>query len=112
MPMMGIFTAFAASQTSLTAIGLIAGPVRPPVTLASFGLRVWMSIAIAGKLFVTASASLPASSAALASGAMFGTFGLILVMSGSVVAWRHAATTCASNLQSVPNCLTQCGLVN
>jgi hypothetical protein len=36
------------------------------VTFASFGLRVSMSMAIAGKLFVTASASLPASSAALA----------------------------------------------
>src|ERR1017187_4980362 len=96
MPMIGIFTAFAASQTSLTAIGLMAGPVRPPVMFASFGLRVWMSIAIAGKLFVTASASLPESSAAFANGAMLGTFGLILVMSGSVVAFRQAATTCAS----------------
>ena len=60
-------------------------------------------MAMAGKLFVTASASLPASSAALASGAMLGTFGLILVISGSVVTLRQAATTCASNLQSVPN---------
>ena len=30
---------------------------------------------------------------------MFGTFGLILVMSGSVVTLRQAATTCASSLQ-------------
>src|ERR1035441_1588926 len=51
-----------------------------------------------------ASASLPASSAALANGAMLTTFGLILVMSGSVVALRQAATTCESSLQSVPNC--------
>src|ERR1019366_10023745 len=50
-----------------------------------------------------ASASLPASSAALANGAMLTTFGLILVMSGSLVALRHAATTCASNFKSVPN---------
>ena len=48
MPMMGIFTALAASQTSLIAIGLMHGPVKPPVTFASFGLRVSMSIAIAG----------------------------------------------------------------
>ncbi len=47
-PMIGIFTAFAASQTSLIAMGLMHGPVRPPTTFASFGLRVSMSIAMAG----------------------------------------------------------------
>ncbi len=49
-------------------------------------------------------ASLPASSAALAKGAMLTTFGLILVIKGSFVTLRQAATTCASNFKSVPNC--------
>ena len=66
MPMIGIFTAFAASQTSLTAMGLMHGPVRPPETLARLGRRVSMSIAMAGKLFMMDKASLPAASAALA----------------------------------------------
>ena len=45
MPTMGIFTAFEASWTMRTAIGLIAGPERPPVTLAMRGRRVSTSMA-------------------------------------------------------------------
>src|ERR1035441_3827194 len=101
-PMIGILTVFAASQTSLIAIGLMQGPVKPPVTLASIGRRVSISIAIAGKLFVMDKASLPAASAAWAYGAMLTTFGLILVISGNRVAFRHAATTWLSSLTPVP----------
>jgi hypothetical protein len=101
--MIGIFTALAASQTSLIAMGLMHGPVKPPVTFASFGLRVSMSMAIAGKLFAMARPSLPASSAAFANGTTLGTFGLSLVISGSVVASRQAVTTWLNSLQSVPN---------
>ena len=35
---------------------------------------------------------------------MLGTLGLILVINGSVVAFRHAPTTRLSNVTSVPNC--------
>ena len=48
------------------AIGLMAGPLRPPLPLAKTGLRVLMSIPMAGKEFMIASASAPACSVACA----------------------------------------------
>ena len=48
-----------------TAIGRIAGPLRPPTTFEIFGRRVSTSIAIARNVLTSDTASAPASSAAL-----------------------------------------------
>ena len=103
MPMMGMSTAADASQTSFTATGWMAGPESPPVTFASTGRRASMSIAIAGSVLQTLSASDPASAAAFAKTRMSGTFGASLVMSVSEVAARTAATTEAIRSGFVPN---------
>ena len=65
MPMTGMRTACAHSYTIRTAIGRMAGPLRPPITFDSFGRRVSTSIAIARNVLTSDTASAPASSAAL-----------------------------------------------
>ena len=59
-----------------TAIGRIAGPLRPPMTFESFGRRVSTSIAIARNVLTSDTASAPASSAARANDATSVTFGV------------------------------------
>ena len=76
-----------------TAIGLIAGPLRPPKMFDSSGRRVSTSIAIARKVFTKETASAPASSAAFAILAISVTLGLSLGKIGSLVALRTARTT-------------------
>ena len=88
MPMIGIFTRRAHSYTMRTAIGRIAGPLRPPTTFDSFGRRVSTSIAIARNVLTSDTASAPASSAARANEATSVTFGVSFGMSGSA---RHLA---------------------
>ena len=66
MPMIGILIAWKHSQTMRTAIGRMAGPLRPPSTLESFGRRVSTSMAIARNVLTSDTASAPASSAARA----------------------------------------------
>ncbi len=58
-PITGIFTACAASYTIRSAIGLIAGPERPPNLLPSRGFRVCASIARATKVLTREIASAP-----------------------------------------------------
>ena len=89
----GIRTARAASQTSFTAIGWIAGPVRPPVTLPRIGRRVSMSTAIAGMELISEIASAPHSSAARAKAAISLTFGASFGITGRRVAARTRSTT-------------------
>ncbi len=86
-----------------TAIGFRAGPEKPPVRFAIFGRRVSMSIAIAVIVLINETISLPAASTARANSAMLVTFGLSLVISGSVVARRTVETTSAASAGSVPN---------
>ncbi len=59
-----------------TAIGRIAGPLRPPMPLVSFGRRVSTSMAIARNVLTSDTASAPASSAARANEATSVTFGV------------------------------------
>src|SRR5919108_408804 len=47
MPTIGIFTARRHSYTIRTAIGRIAGPLKPPTMFESFGRRVSTSMAMA-----------------------------------------------------------------
>ena len=65
-PITGMVSARAAWNTCRTAIGRMAGPDRPPVTLASTGRRVRTSITMPVMVFITVTASAPARSAASA----------------------------------------------
>ena len=76
-----------------TAIGRIAGPLRPPTMLVSFGRRVSTSIAIARNVLTSEIASAPASSAARANDATSVTFGVSFGITGSRVTLRTALTT-------------------
>ena len=61
-----------------SAIGFKAAPESPPVTLASFGLRVFRSIAIPVKVLIIVKPAAPPLIAALASGTMSVMFGVSL----------------------------------
>ena len=76
-----------------TAIGRIAGPLRPPTTFESFGRRVSTSMTIARNVLTSETASAPASSAARANDATSVTFGVSFGMTGSRVTLRTALTT-------------------
>ena len=76
-----------------TAIGRIAGPLRPPTMFDSFGRRVSISIAIARKVLTSDTASAPASSDALANEATSVTFGVSFGITGSDVTFFTALTT-------------------
>ena len=93
MPMIGIFTAWRHSYTIRTAIGRIAGPLRPPTMLEIFGRRDSTSMTIARNVLTSDTASAPASSAARANEATSVTLGVSLGMTGSLVTFRTALTT-------------------
>jgi hypothetical protein len=97
-PMMGMRCGRATSYTWWTlssAIGLIAGPDRPPCTLPITGRRSSTSIAMPMMVLITASASEPASMQRRAFSRMSVWLGDSLVMSGFLVTRRQAATTWA-----------------
>ena len=83
-----------------TAIGRMAGPLRPPTTFESFGRRVSTSIAIARNVLTSDTASAPASSAARANDATSVTFGVSFGMIGSRVTLRTALTTSNGAVQA------------
>src|SRR6266540_3987889 len=93
MPMIGICTACRHSYTMRTAIGRMAGPLRPPTMFEIFGRRVSTSITIARNVFTSDTASAPASSAARANEATSVTFGVSFGMTGSRVTFRTALVT-------------------
>ncbi len=76
MPMMGSLMAWWHSQTIRTAIGRMAGPLRPPMTFDSLGRRVSTSMAMARNVLTSETASAPASAAATANEATSVTFGV------------------------------------
>ena len=76
-----------------TAIGRMAGPLKPPTMFDSFGRRVSTSMAIARKVLTSDTASAPASSAALAIDATSVTFGVSLGITGRCVTFFTADTT-------------------
>ena len=86
-----------------TAIGRIAGPLRPPSTLVIFGRRVSTSIAIARNVLTSDTASAPASSAARANDATSVTFGVSFGMTGRCVAFFTALTTSKVPFRLQPN---------
>ena len=86
-----------------TAIGRIAGPLRPPTMFESFGRRVSTSMAIARNVFTSDTASAPASSAALANDATSVTFGVSFGITGSRVTFLTALTTSKVPCKLQPN---------
>ena len=103
MPMIGIFTVCRHSYTIRTAIGRIAGPLRPPTMFEIFGRRVSTSMTIARNVFTSDTASAPASSDARANEATSVTFGVSFGMSGSRVTFRTALTTSNVPVRLQPN---------
>ena len=108
MPMIGTLTARATSQTMRSATGLIAGPERPPVMLASTGRRFLRSIAMPIRVLISDSASAPASTQACAMATMSVTLGESLTISGFLVTARQALTTLAAHAGSVPKTIPPC----
>src|SRR5208337_3079182 len=80
--MTGIFTVWQASHTIRRAMGLIAGPERPPVINRSLGRLFAISIAIPTKVFTAEIASAPASSHARANSRISVTLGESLTHRG------------------------------
>ena len=82
MPIMGMCTARAVSYTMRRAMGLMAGPDNPPVTLLNRGRRSSASIAMARNVFTRLTASAPASAATRAMCAIEVTLGVSFTISG------------------------------
>src|SRR3990170_5442697 len=105
IPMIGIFTALYTCQTILTATGLMAGPDKPPVTLASRGFHVSVSIDMPSNVFITDRPSAPSSSHTLAKEAISVTFGDSFIRTGNVVAFLTICTTLRVDSMSVPKAI-------
>src|SRR5882757_8327464 len=84
------------------AIGLMAGPLRPAVTLEMRGLRVLASIAMPTNVLTSEIASAPAFSADLAMAAMLVTLGESFTITGRRDAALQLATSSSSRARSVP----------
>ena len=82
IPMIGIFTFLATCQTMRSAIGLIAGPLRPPVPLPRTKRFFFQSIARPMKVLTRETASAPASAAAWAMTETSVTLGVSFAMMG------------------------------
>src|SRR5215467_12544854 len=85
------------------AIGLMAGPLKPAVTLEMRGLRASASMAMPTKVLTSEMASAPASSAALAMAGMLVTLGDSLTISGHRAADLQQATNSSSMVRLAPN---------
>src|SRR6202049_2332034 len=85
------------------AIGLIAGPDKPPITLASVGRLLRMSIDMPVIVLISETASAPDAAAATAVGRASPLLGDSFTIIGSVVARRTAAVTSATACGSAPN---------
>src|ERR1700742_224249 len=83
-------------------MGLIAGPLSPPITLPSIGRRRRQSIAMPRQVLMSEMASAPPAAAAFAIVGTLVTFGVSLAMIGVAVAARHSATSRSHIAGSVP----------
>src|SRR6476659_8075138 len=91
-----------------SAIGLIAGPLRPAVTFEIRGLRVSASIAMATKVLTSERASAPALAAARAMREIEVTFGESLTITGRVEADFTVETMSSSITGSQPKIIPPC----
>ncbi len=86
-----------------SAIGLMAGPDRPPNVVAIRGRRRRASMAIADRVLMTERPSAPPAIAARASATTSVQLGVSLMMSGSFMTARHCLTSSRNTAGSVPN---------
>src|SRR3989338_10674734 len=93
MAIIGMETACAALSTIYTAIGRIAGPLKPPLELPKTGLFLLTSMTRAAKVLTRLTASAPASWAARAMTEISVTFGESLAITGSREAFLTSLTT-------------------
>src|ERR1039458_5447756 len=87
------------------AMGVLAGPERPPVTLDSSGRRVSALMHMARKVLVRLTASAPAAAEILAIWAMEATLGESLTMSGRPERALARSTRYSSELGSAPKAM-------
>src|SRR3972149_4479055 len=85
------------------AMGFMAGPESPPLTLDRTGFRSWRSMAIPGNLLMRDIMWAPARATATATLTMSATLGVSLTITGRDVADLAAAVTSAAVLGSLPN---------
>src|SRR5579862_6295711 len=88
-----------------TAMGLMAGPDKPPVMLLRRGLRVSTSMDMARKVLTRLTASAPAVAATLAICAMEVTLGESLTMRGRFDEARARPTRYSRDPQSAPKAM-------
>src|ERR1035438_4288920 len=88
-----------------SAIGLMAGPDNPPVTLLRRGRRVSASMDMARNVLVRLTASAPESATTLAMWEMDVTLGESLTMSGRLLAFFARLTRYSSEPGSEPNAM-------
>ena len=103
IPIIGIFTALNTLCTLAIAMGLIAGPDRPPKVVLSLGLRVFKSIAIPTTVLIALTASAPPDSAAWAISSIRVTLGLNFIMRSLSVLFRISIVSCSVISQFTPN---------
>src|SRR5579859_2434604 len=90
------------------AIGLMAGPLNPAVTLEMRGLRVLASIAMPTKVLTSEMASAPAFSADLAIAGMLVTLGESFTINGRRAAALQLATSSSRVARSLPKLMPPC----
>ena len=103
-----MFTALAACQTILTAIGSIAGPDIPPILFFSIGLFVLISILIPRTVFISERASAPSASTDFAISAILVTFGDSLTTRGFLVACLTCLVIPAAPSHVAPKAIPPC----
>ena len=86
----------------------MAGPERPPVTLASNGFPVFKLIRIPIKVLINTIPSAPASSTALAISTISVTLGDNFTYTGFVAASLQILVTCAASSGFVPKPIPPC----
>src|SRR5437764_12554145 len=91
-----------------SAIGLMAGPLRPAVMFEMRGLRVSASTDIATHVLTREMASAPAFSADLAINGILVTLGESFTISGRRDAALQLATSSSSKTRSLPNEMPPC----
>jgi len=105
IPQTGILTALYTCHTIRRAIGLMAGPERPPVMVDSKGFRLSASMAIPRKVLTRETASAPAPSTARAISAISVTLGESLTIRVLSYTSRTASVTATADGQLTPKAM-------
>src|SRR5574344_2170966 len=107
-PITGTLTALETCQTIRKAIGLMAGPDNPPVTVESIGILLSASIAIPRKVFTKETLSAPPATTAFAISAISVTLGDNLTISVLLYTFLTSDVTLSAITQLVPKAIPPC----